>query len=450
MVSTAHRNPSNVNQVDLFDSLDDYSILGILDWIRSFGDLATVASMSPRAHQMIQRYNLFSNYDIKNATLLIEIEGNNQLEDVQYRSTAVSRNRFLCAGLDHLLATLQVFCPIFGQLDITLNYFRPHGDFELKIVDYINRYCSTVPQKFTIESTYNPVLEFTAWNASSVKISMPELLQNFSIATHFPRVEELHIRNHDYFTSKEHLPHLKHLEITDRICGHFNIRVFAGSNPHITSAELDLCDDLNYLQEVNILFPKLMALRYRPKKDTRAIMQTRYENDVRSVRFANVKSYTIDLRDYFRFYLGRNDSYYRPHFAKFSQIKFDELVTLKYISEDKFYKNGQLDFVGQYDEVKSLDYSSFRVSYDDVWHLVDSLPNLKEITFAPHSNCTDHDDLWRLMKETNLEIIRASIVESLVREFSAIALPAKWTLEGLDEDNYICSKSMTFSRNRMA
>lgn len=310
--------PRGSPEMDVFESLDDYSLLSILDHISGFGDLATVASLSPRAHQLIRHYNLMSHYNISNATLLIEIKGMERTQGLKYRPVGKWNFEMLCSSHDQLLATLKVFCPMFGQLDIKLLYIQPHDNFTLTVVDHINRYCSTVPQQFTLTATRHRVQQFTAPHVHSVEIISPELLTNFSIAEHFPNVQELYIHNHDYFSTTEHLPHLRHLDVADDFCGHFNVRAFAEKNPQITSVKLDLCEGLDILQEVNEVFPRLVSLYYRLKRDTVGVMPLRGEHEKSGrpvVHFRRVKSFTIDLEDFFYFFRGRDDSYFADYFC---------------------------------------------------------------------------------------------------------------------------------------
>lgn len=66
-------------------------------------------------------------------------------------------------------------------------------------------------------------------------------------------------------------------------------------NPQIYAADVELCQGLRSLQELNAFFPNMKSLYYRPKNET----DLRQPNDHQAVHFANVKSYTIDLTDYY-------------------------------------------------------------------------------------------------------------------------------------------------------
>lgn len=436
-LATANRVPLNPSH---FDTLDEYSFLGILERVDSFGDLATIASLSPRARQLILHYNLIPEHVMKNATLYLHILGANRVGSLLYRAAGAASLERFCSERVQIFATLKAFCPLFRQLDIELNYVDPHGDVSGKLLDYVSRYCSTVPQTFKITEIRNAVQEFTAPNAFSVSIQAPECIANVSIATHFPRVQELYIRVNDYFTSTECLPHLRHLEVDANRCGRFNFRAFAAKNPQITSAKLVLCEGLHILQEVNELLPNLVSLYYKPRKYDEV---PSVDDVVQSVRFRNVKEYTIDLEEYAYSHRWRNND---TCCAKFSPIHFDQLETLKYVSGFSSYRYRQLDLVGQYKGVKSLDYSSYHLCYDEVRYLIDSLPNMSEITFLLNASITENGNFLRLLAETNVNTVHVTIDNELADEFRASTLSERWTLQR-PKVVYL-SKLMTFSRQK--
>lgn len=429
----------------MLDSLDEFSLLSILEEVAIYVDLATIAAASPRLNQLIWDHNFISKFNIKNAHLRIEIEGRGQVPEALYTPVDELSVQELCGGHDNILATLKAFCPAFGQLELALNYMLPHdSDYAVTVVDYVNRYCTAVPQKLIIKWPENPVHEFTAPNVSSVRIEAPEKLTEFSIATYFPQVQELSIRNHDYFTTTEHLPHLKFLELSDENCGHFNFRAFAEKNPQITSVKLDLCEGLDILHEVNELLPNLVSLSYKPKVDIERVMPPRNGESVQLVRFRNVRDYTIDFGWFFRD-SQRSDDY----FGNFSSIRFEQLEDIKYIAGPDFDIYSQMNFVGQYKEVVSLDFSSFWMSYDEVSYLVNLLPNLRNISIRLKDQPTNHNIFFRLMEETRLDVIRIWMRSQLAEELHGLTLPGQWTShKEVLRSSY--TRTMFYKRNKMS
>lgn len=423
--------------------MDDYSLLGIFELVEEPGDLASVASGRPRVRDLIIHYNLISN--IRNETFDVLIKAYNRKQDVVFYSFGDSNSKTRCSNSDHVLAILEAFCPEFSQLNIVLNYEYAQGDFAVKFIDHVNRYCSTVSQKLSIQSEYRnqmlTVQESTAWNVSSVEIEWPENLANFSIARHFPRVEALAIQVVYNFTTTEHLPHLKHFDYTDYLLDRFNYRAFIEKNPQITSVRLGLGGRLEQLQAINELLPNLVSLYYRPRIGLHLLHGG--ETVVRSVRFRNVKTYTIDVKECFSNSRNGNNFPYEEYFANFSSIVFDQLETFQYVSE-RFYGNGQLKFIGQYNQVKSLDISSYPMSFNEVRQLVDSMPNLKDITVRLVRFLTRPDDFLRLMAETNLETIQAHVDSPLARTICANTLREQWSL--CEFDNY--REILTLRRNK--
>lgn len=445
MSSTVSRIPSDVNQIDEFDTLDDYSLLDILEYLE-LGDLASFASLSSRVHQIIWDFNLLSKYNIKNATVRIESLTDSKLHATYAPIGQTFAYGNICVGLDCIRATLKLFCSIFDHLLFVVDNDRPTTNQMQELIHDANYYCSTVPQQVIIRNVSDFFEMFTASNATSVTIVYPEKDENLMIDVHFPRLQELSIQINEIFAIKNHLPHLKHFELLDKSCGHFDLRTFAEKNPQITSVKLDLCEGLNNLQEVNEIFPNLESLFYRPKKNTAGLEPVRSGNAVESIRFRNVKRYTVVLLGH-HFMLSAEFSIgsLRNYLSELSSIQFDQLESLTYITSASFGSNVQMNFVAQYKHAKCLDYSSYFLTYENVWQLISALPNLAEITFEPDRNAPNHAEFLRLMEETNLEIIRVCINAHLFDEFHELALPVEWILFK-EENRTLYTTILTFKR----
>lgn len=431
MQSTAIQSALGSHQAEVFEALDDYSLLAILEQLE-FGDLAVSASLSARTRQLAVDFKLIPVDEMKNASLHIAIYDDVPKIGVISADGNLRYVKELCKGQNHVVATLAAFCPMFSHLTLNVNnYYQSYNDTEQTVIDCVNRYCSTVSQKLLIRNFRYSFAEFTAPNVSSAVIEFPEMLKNFSFRRQCPQVKELTIAINDYYVIKEHLPHLTHFELTERnACGNFDLRTFGALNPQIRSVRLDLCQGLHNLQQVNEMFPSLVSLYYKPKHSSIVQREQRmqpfpvpYENHVESVRFRNVRRYTIDLSDY---YHQRQDGGFQYFtFTKLSAVRFDQLETLVYVTEWDMFNN--VKFIEQYKEVAILEHSSKCISYDELWQLVELLPNLKKITvrLAVASNRTDHEDLLRLMRDTNLESICAWVDASEKEEYCRMNLPAR-------------------------
>lgn len=126
------------------------------------------------------------------------------------------------------------------------------------------------------------------------------------------------------------------------------------------------------------------------------------------------------------------------------------MTNFTYTSEKGFFKFGQLDFVGQYKEVTALKYDSYRLSYEEVWHLISSLPSLKEIKFIASENFTDSTDFMRILDQFSLELIHVEIRGKLAEKFRTLTWTEPWEFKigGYGANNEL--KWVTFSRKRSA
>lgn len=442
----ASRLPLNVTEADVFDTLDDYSLLDILERLTS-ADMVTIASVSRRVSRLIWDYKLIPGLGKENPLVRLSISA--QYTTLLFPTTSTElgwTTSFI--EPDHIFAALRAFCQFFGQLDFDLDYYtRRSIDFTRQAVDHVNRHCVTVPQKMTIMQAIDSIGMFTAQHVASVTIHSPEKLGNFSFHEHFPRVQRLSILINKPFGIGERLPHLQHLELLDSSCGHFDVDTFAKWNPHIRSAKLDLCEGLHNVQLVNEAFPELMTFHYKPKWNAGyGVLRAPDEEEeaAQSVHFRNVKSYTIDLLDYER--QQRDLAAYAKAVDQFASITFDGLQSLEYITlMGNRSAVDPVEFIGQYKGVTRLDFSTCEVSYGDVRRLIDALPNLREIKIRPND---DREQYLRLMAETGLETIRVRVNAESMDEFQRYTLPAKWYLQ-TPEYTPLRFRILTFKRNKM-
>lgn len=104
--STTNAFPSTSNDVDLSAYLDEYSLLGVLDFL-SFDDLVIVASMSPQNRQLILDHYITPHYDGSNRGLRIRMTEMNSSSVAYYvREDEDFRARTKCWGHECVLAAL--------------------------------------------------------------------------------------------------------------------------------------------------------------------------------------------------------------------------------------------------------------------------------------------------------------------------------------------------------
>lgn len=175
---------------------------------------------------------------------------------------------------------------------------------------------------------------------------------------------------------------------------------------------------------------------------------------IQSVRFSNVKEYTIDLSRYYGRIYGLSSHSHLYEFNaenvvkdKLLAVEFDRLETLKYETSFPDNLDQQIDFVGQYNGVRSLDFSSFVLRYEHMKRLVDLSPNLSEITLrcSPIGVAA----FLQLMSETHLETIHVLVSDTLRDRFLQATLPEEWFLQA-DTGTKIYRptvNTLTYSRN---
>lgn len=355
-----------------------------------------------------------------------------------------------------MLSTLKVFCPIFSHLDVTITFYDTFDQsFTEKLAEHTSSYCQNVPQQVTVFGTYDFVGAFKFQNTTSVTISEPGNFENFVIGNHFPHIEHLRISGFSQFVIHEHLPNLKYIELGGAPCTYFNIREFGKGNPQLRGIKRSYCEDLSELHEMAELFPQLESLHLVYSRQRKFVDKTA----IQSVRFPKVKQYTVDLTRYYGRTYGwiyQSTDYDSTDFVEFNtenvakdkllHIEFDRLETLKYAT--RFYDNleQQIDFVVQYNGVKSLDFSELVLSYGQMKRLTDSLPKLTEITLR--CDPTKLENILQFMNETALETIHVLIGDALRDQFLQAELPGQWFLQAdnAKKTHLATIHSLTYSR----
>lgn len=435
--------PFAANQIDAFEEMDDYSLFYIIEWLDSI-ELISVAAASPRVRGMIWNYNLTpeirASVEISTTdnSLVLEV-----VEEGEIKSVTLSTN------YDDVLDTLRALCPMFAHLDLILDFIsQQNNEAVIRVIDYVNDYCSEVPKIMAIKEAKDSIGEFTARNVTSLRLEYPKKLRVSWINDHFPDVEEITVKTDDFFAIREHLPSLKHLELLDNHCDRFNLAAFAEMNPRMGSLKLDRCEGLFNLQQVNEMFPDLVSLHYRPIKYSGfevLRVPSNIENAVQSVRFRNVTDYTIDVS--VLFHKEYDVDVIDNTLARLSLIQFDQLKTLKFVSKGYFLRiDEELSFVSQFVDIINLDYSSRILPYAKALRLVAALPKLKEIAFRPDNYSSNQNWFLQLMTETDLETIHAMVCSSLATRFRAFSLPELWRLHS-EKDIVADYKLLTFKRN---
>lgn len=458
--------PLDSTELDIFDQLDDYSLLGVLDHLH-FTDLLSLASMNARNRQLIVDHYILPEAGA-HATLRVTISGHDLYTSGFYFGHRNASDYSRLAGRASVFAALQVLCPISTDVQISL-FFDQHFDAMLKqtVESYVHNHCAGVPQTVEMMGSSESLISIRLPHAKSVFIANPERFKRFDVAKSFPRVERLGVDVFRRFTLAQRLPHLTHFQVQDLTCGHFDLRAFGQKNPQIRSVALELCGQMGNIVEINELFPGLQSLRLKLRREQPTdepdskpffqrlgsaigslFKQQKPRHSVESVRFRNVKKYTLDITGLYSAAHGVDEAVRlaRDDLDKLSSIAFDKLESLTYKTRVGGNSSAQIDFIAQYKDVKRLDFSSFALRYADMQRLVDSLPKLEDITLA--FSVTPAEHFSRLMRETRLACVRVSVADVFREHFiGQFTLPEQWIF--FADEHLDAHSILTYKRNRL-
>lgn len=454
------------SKVDVFDQFDDYSLMGVLDWLE-FGDLANIATISQRSYDIIIKHYL-SKLELNDAIVDIELSETNEFMMMHYLpSGKCSICEILCTGHHKVLSTLAAFCPIFKELRITAEYkHKFESDITRTLADHLNKYCSTVPQSMKIPLIKKPNSNVSFENVTNVHLMAPGYSKGIALDRNFPRMEYLRIDVHQKFSLTAYFPYLRAFELTETYCNTFDWVEFAAQNSQIRSLNIDACWPTDFLQQVNELFPYLESLHIRVKRELlydpvrpsfaemfdtlrrrqRELIPVR--DNIAPVRFRNVKHFSIDISGFYGFVLAASQHFeFDPvHWAqdRLALIQFSQLESYKYITGFEMYLSEQLDLILNNRDLVSVDVSSLVVPFVYLQRLVDELPKLKEIVWM--TDLAEPTNILKLMKETKLETIVVAAGQELRRAFNEMqSMPGQWKLEILDR--YSSLPKLAFERS---
>lgn len=189
----------------LFDLMDDYSLLGIFEYL-DFGALANIAVLSSRLQQLIERHFIAPKYS--QAVIYLSVSMKDKDTRTFYEAAGENpRHIQLATGHTAMFSTIFSFCHIFDRI-ILHAYDIYDINFIRNIADSLNNYCSNTTLE--IGMTLNKqTLDFTFEYATLVKLNALEHENLDALSNYFPQMEELRIYVTEAFSFNQQLPNLK-------------------------------------------------------------------------------------------------------------------------------------------------------------------------------------------------------------------------------------------------
>lgn len=428
----------------MFDLTDDYSLLGICEWL-DFADLANIAVLNPRLHHLVERYFITSKYEDAEIVITVTTKDN---ETQIYQGKTGRKKRFsqLATGHTAMFSALEAFCHMFGHISITM-YDVYDINLIQEIANSVNSYCSN-PTKVIGMTLNQKIVDFKFENVTMVKLKKLDRKNADAFNDCFPGMEGLQIDIKQDLTIDSLLPTLKHFELKQNNFGEFNMTTFAEKNPQITSLTVEYPWMPHQLQQLDEIFPNLKSLHihalpdeYIPekKKETKTIW-TRFKSmfgannkqpepkPLNTIQFRNVKKFDLDLDDLYTI------SQRRPGYDvwvenRLPKIQFDHLTSFRLKTRhSSFSVPGQIDLILKNTELTDVEFV-YRLTYDQMVQFVDGLPKLK--SFAVHCQFQQTvDDILRFMAmETNLDTMNIYVCSEFDRQFKEMStMPGDWYL----------------------
>lgn len=446
-------------ETTLFDGLDDWSLMEIFDSL-DFGDLANMATLSPRYQQIIIDHYIIPKYALNRPIIHIFISKKMENTHVFYLPTDELRNSIkLTTGHNEMLSTLKAFCHLFAKVSIVTDYFLPTGQKLIHSVAHaLNNHCLNVPQtvSMSIHMTDKRQMDFVFEHATRVELGAPERYNASEIARMFPRTEALTLRIDKPYCLDFNFPHLKYFELSEMHYGQFDLKSFGARNPQITGIKMGFPWEPKHLHEINEIFPNLHDLNVELRKRKEDSLVDKFSNffgsligsSVKEIYFANVRSVTLVLT-YLQYRKIRGEEHFDIIHNEWirdnlTMIRFNQLESFKLITRSRAFVDEQIDLITRNKDLIAVEFSSIILTYAQMRRLVDALPRLKSVTLR----CTRArtvDDIRSLLKETDLERITVKVDKRRRHMLLELGtLPEEWIVESSNKGLQTC---LTFKRS---
>lgn len=387
----------------LLEDLDDFSLLAVFDFLR-LPDLFNIGTLSRRFHDLTVIHFLIPKYHLNERDVSV----------ISYLETylALYEDDELTSidGHKQTLNILQLFGHIFKRITIKV---QPGGYKNVAdISHYINEYCSADALQEVIMYRGKYIIDDGNYSFKNVRIVTLRHIHDhddsIQLNDAFPRMEQLDI---DYGSNLSYIhfnfPHLLSFRLHSSSCSDNDLmlRTFYRLNRQLRSVEAPMFVNHAYLTYLNEMLPNLESLSIR-NLNSEIYGSNLIAHDV--VRFKNVKHFSLDLFTY-------NREWNVGIRQRLSSIQFDHLESYTVTSNVIDSTDYLIGLIVRNTAVANITIPSSELKYEQLSTLIDTLPNLRELTigWAERETC---DELGRFFvkafETTRLEKINVLILET--------------------------------------
>lgn len=352
------------------DNLDDFSLMGIFDWLE-LRDLLKLSTLRTRFQQLIEVHYIRPKYHLHDRWFFINVGDKVRMEYNKDRYDSV-----IADELPEILSILQSSGHILKFVQIE-NF--PIGHRHLaELQQSINKYCAKAFQHARLVVDHNTDfllgmhvnISFT--NAKSINLARyVDDIDPIRLDKAFPRMQKLTVINE--LDLNHHYPYLTEtiFNTVGVLRNMSTLLEFMRLNPQLSHIELPIWNDAAYLETSSELLSNLYSL-------TLTIHSRAYTINALSVaRFKSVKKMLV-----------KTDRYVSPHnwnqenlHQLLASLQFDHLESFTVASTHPNSQDFIIQLIVRNTELRSVLINS-DMSFDQLSRLIEPLPELKELTVA--------------------------------------------------------------------
>lgn len=398
----------------------------------SYINVSNAFSIFPSSYQAFSASSAtpFESYQ-NDARIKILLTPNDTVSNI--RVEPAHKLGFSKTGLTEIISTLQSFCHQADNVILTTHYMDEFNAEDVEqVATAINRYCSNATQTIDIGLPWeHKALGFRFTGAKTVYIWRPQRYTGMELETLFPAMETLGIDISTKYSLKHRFASLKSLKVKEKYSGNFDLKSFAKYNPHLRGLTLAFEWDIDYLHQVNELFPDLQSLDIKIRDPIRGAVtdgllkvygyvKSFFKKPANKIHLKTVKNFAIDI-----------DKYHGDLVAsRITSIEFDQLDSFKMVHPKSNLNPMLFDMIVKNHELISVDFTPTQLTNQEIGQFVDTLHRLEQCTFVCYT-MTRAVEVLDLLEKTNVERVNL-IVDGKLRHLYKGNLIGVWRVVAMN------------------
>lgn len=400
--------------------LDDYSLLGILDYL-NFDDLLNLAEMNAHFQELILAHYIIPRYHFADHRISISVDWTIELID-SFDNSKYSND---------YTKTVRILRTFGSGIDsLNVHFMSYANEDSMRIANEVNANCANALKEIVLYNVGDGILSdwenaFTQAKSVIFKGFVLDKDLTINLNEFFPQMQRFELTSYgqtNLICLEKHFPHLKYFafrSLNDQQSD-VSIRRFIRLNQQIRELQLGGIGDFKLLRYSNEMLPHLDYLVLENRMSNLINL-----NDNGFIRFGKVKKFKLTLSHDEAF--DRNGPNQVPH-IEFCQLESLELVSTVYASINEL-----IEFILRNKALENLAIANSELSIEQVKYLLRHLPRLNSITIEIKRRSIGNEMRKFLLNTRNHQVRNITIsirINGIDRDVVMSVFPNTWIFSG--------------------